>query len=382
MKPISPQLYSFFGLQPPAPSFERCSANDLKLSEAWLRDAIFALPELVIGPCRQAGLTDDDWFPWKKEFPTVVGPIDVLLVSRQGRLALVETKLASNPEMRRKVLAQALDYLAHLADEFSRSIPTIPVDSSGEPIADEDDVREAGAQGDVLVIIASDDIDPRVARLSHALLSNQLVKQWDLALVDLAFYRRPGDPTQGHVIVPTIRHAIVREPRQVVHVIVKGEHPRARVEVERVSEAESQPRLKWDERTFLAILDRPETPRYVAELSKKLIALAGTFADQVTLAWGTGRNGSLTLKRAGYGLIEVYSSGQLRFRPSRFDTALGKDAAERYRRELEALAPEAMRMEYPRIAASEAALLWQKVLAAVELAVRSAEADSGQQPSR
>jgi len=50
---------------------------------------------------------------WAREFRVGVGLIDVLLLSSQGRVAIVETKLASNPELRRQVLAQALDYLTH-----------------------------------------------------------------------------------------------------------------------------------------------------------------------------------------------------------------------------------------------------------------------------
>lgn len=49
-----------------------------------------------------------------REFPTSAGPVDLLLVNAQGRLTIVETKLFKNPESRREVLAQALDYAAAL----------------------------------------------------------------------------------------------------------------------------------------------------------------------------------------------------------------------------------------------------------------------------
>ena len=116
MKPVSDQLFVFERAETLRPGYERCLAKDLGLKEAWLRDAIFETPELVIGPCRAAGLTEDDWYPWAREFRVEVGKIDVLLLSSEGRVAVVETKLAGNPELRRRVLAQALDYLAHLAD--------------------------------------------------------------------------------------------------------------------------------------------------------------------------------------------------------------------------------------------------------------------------
>lgn len=105
MKPVSDQLFTFKQPDRPRLGYERCSAKELGLDESWLRDAIFDDPDLVVGPCRAAGLTDDEWYPWQREFRVEVGQIDVLLVSSQGRVAIVETKLATNPELRRRVLA-------------------------------------------------------------------------------------------------------------------------------------------------------------------------------------------------------------------------------------------------------------------------------------
>jgi len=40
------------------------------------------------------------------------GSLDNLFITREGQLVLVEAKLWRNPEARRKVVAQALDYAA------------------------------------------------------------------------------------------------------------------------------------------------------------------------------------------------------------------------------------------------------------------------------
>jgi len=45
-----------------------------------------------------------------REMPTPHGYIDNLLMTASGDIAIVETKLFRNPEARRKVLAQVLDY--------------------------------------------------------------------------------------------------------------------------------------------------------------------------------------------------------------------------------------------------------------------------------
>jgi len=47
-----------------------------------------------------------------RELQTDAGQVDLLLVNAQGRLSIVETKLFKNPESRREVLAQVLDYAA------------------------------------------------------------------------------------------------------------------------------------------------------------------------------------------------------------------------------------------------------------------------------
>src|SRR6266542_1936917 len=150
MKPVSDQLFAFDHPGTPGLSHERCSAADLGLKESWLRDAIFAMPDLVIGPCRAAGLTDDEWYPWRSEFGTDVGLIDVLLLSSQGRVAVVETKLAANPDLRRRVLAQALDYLTHLPETLEAHVPVIPKDENGDLVADPEDIQESVSQRDAL----------------------------------------------------------------------------------------------------------------------------------------------------------------------------------------------------------------------------------------
>jgi hypothetical protein len=356
MKPVSDQLFVFENRDTPRVAYERCSARDLGLAESWLRDAIFHAPELVIGPCRAAGLTEDEWYPWQREYRVEVGPIDVLLLSSQGRVAVVETKLATNPELRRRVLAQALDYLTHLADRFTDELPDIPSDEHGQRIADPDDIRESVAQGDMLVIIASDEIDPRVAKLSRSLLSDHLVKQWDLALIDLALYRPlPGAPDQ-YVVVPHLRNLIESEPRQVVRIIVEGDTPSARIEVERITVDEDTPPVpKWNEKRFFDNLEAENVPTSVRELAIQLRDLARRFPASVRLAWGRGRDGSMVVKRHNWGLIEVYSSGRLKFRLPLFMRALGEEAGEAYRRALEQLVPAATRMEYPRVPVHEAA---------------------------
>jgi hypothetical protein len=232
-------------------------------------------------------------------------------VSSQGRVAVVETKLSTNPDLRRRVLAQVLDYLAHLPDSFNDELPEIPQDENGQPVADQEHILESVAQGDILVIIASDEVDPRVAKLSRSLFSDHLVKQWDLALIDVALYR-PLDTSRTYVVVPHLRNLIQSEPRQVVRVVVEGETPSAKVEVERITPDESTPgRQKWDENRFFRYLEAGSAPKKVGELASQLRELARRYPGSVSLAWGTGKDGSMVVKRHNGGLIEIFGSGEI-----------------------------------------------------------------------
>jgi len=49
-----------------------------------------------------------------RETPVPAGAIDLLLVDAEGQVIIVETKLSRNPELRRQVVAQVLDYGASL----------------------------------------------------------------------------------------------------------------------------------------------------------------------------------------------------------------------------------------------------------------------------
>ena len=77
-------------------------------NEAWLRDTLFAYPDLL--PLRDIDPSFGPLTPLVTELRTEAGPLDIAFINQFGRLTLVECKLWRNPEARRKVVAQALDY--------------------------------------------------------------------------------------------------------------------------------------------------------------------------------------------------------------------------------------------------------------------------------
>ncbi len=78
--------------------------------ETALQEALKRTPEVI----PVADLELGDVIVVGRETPLPVGAVDLLLVDTQGRVIIVETKLSRNPELRRQVVAQVLDYGASL----------------------------------------------------------------------------------------------------------------------------------------------------------------------------------------------------------------------------------------------------------------------------
>ncbi len=78
--------------------------------EVVLQEALKRNPEAI--PVADLELDDVIVVGWETSLPA--GAVDLLLVDAQGRVIIVETKLSRNPELRRQVVAQLLDYGASL----------------------------------------------------------------------------------------------------------------------------------------------------------------------------------------------------------------------------------------------------------------------------
>lgn len=88
-------------------------AGDRPYDESWLQELIRSHPDIL--PVAEIEPVFSPLAPVGREVMTDSGPIDNLFVSHRGYLVLVETKLWRNPEARREVVAQAIDYGSSLA---------------------------------------------------------------------------------------------------------------------------------------------------------------------------------------------------------------------------------------------------------------------------
>ncbi len=80
--------------------------------ECWLQELLLAYPDIL--PVDEIEPVYWPLVPIGREIPTRVGMIDNLFISKSGYPVIVETKLWRNPQAKREVIAQAIDYASEL----------------------------------------------------------------------------------------------------------------------------------------------------------------------------------------------------------------------------------------------------------------------------
>jgi hypothetical protein len=175
--------------------------------EAWLQRLVHANPACLPISEIEPGLAS--FVAICRELPTPRGNIDNLLMTGAGDIAIVETKLFRNPEARRQVLAQALDYaLAVFAmgyGAFESAVLKGQFDPRDKPsslyaaLPDADKLDESRfvdavasnlRSGRALILIAGDGIRSEAQDLLAGLPAHARFG-FSLALVELAVFQMP-----------------------------------------------------------------------------------------------------------------------------------------------------------------------------------------------
>ena len=93
--------------------FQPIDTQNTLYNEKWLQDLLRRNPEIL--PVAEIEPVFHPLIPIGQEVGTETGAIDNLFISHRGYLVLVETKLWRNPEAKREVVAQAIDYGSSLS---------------------------------------------------------------------------------------------------------------------------------------------------------------------------------------------------------------------------------------------------------------------------
>src|SRR5687767_13805910 len=120
-----------------ATRLHRIGLDELFRSEEWLQEMLYAHPGLL--PVDEVEPAFEGLLPVARELSTASGPLDLMYVNPKGFLTLVETKLWRNPEARRKVVAQLIDYAQDISrwtyDDLVRAVRDA-TGATGDPLVD------------------------------------------------------------------------------------------------------------------------------------------------------------------------------------------------------------------------------------------------------
>lgn len=190
--------------------------------EAAIQELVFHCPS-----CLPISDIDESYNPVVSvctELNTPVGPLDVLMITPSGRLVIVETKLWRNPEARRSVVGQILDYAtemskwsyADLQREVNRrlglsgnSLYEIAKKAGPDLVPSEPDfvdgVSRYLSRGQFLLLVVGDGIRSGASRIAD-FLANAGHLNFTFAMVELALYKgiNEGTMVMPRTIVKTV----------------------------------------------------------------------------------------------------------------------------------------------------------------------------------
>lgn len=200
--------------------------------ESWLQALIQAHPEIL--PIAEIEPGFDTLVPAAREVPCGHGFIDNLYLTPSGDIVFVETKLWRNNEIRREVVAQALDYVSSLTSMTYEEFQLAVARGQGAPkhlydlMADNPDALEEAdfidavaanlRRGRMVVIVLGDGIRSETEALA-GLLQSHAGAHFTFALVELATWR---DPAGGILAIPSTLARTVMIERGIVRMEQAG----------------------------------------------------------------------------------------------------------------------------------------------------------------
>ena len=202
-------------------------------SEAWLQRVLASHPQAL--PISEIETFLSGAVPVCLELGTRAGPIDLLFVSPRGDIVLVECKLWRNPQARREVVGQIIDYAKELPrltyDAFEAAIHkaepaggAAKTDSlycrAGSEAAGIDESSFINAvsrnlrRGRFLLLIVGDGIQEGVESIAE-FLQQHAGMHFTLALIEVAIFKLK---TGGFLIQPRVLAKTQMKPRGVVSI--------------------------------------------------------------------------------------------------------------------------------------------------------------------
>lgn len=187
-------------------------------NEDWIQDICFKHPEML--PIAEIEQTFNDMVPICRELNSPSGSMDLVYVNEYGFIAIGECKLWRNPEARRKVIGQILEYAKDLSnwnyEEFEKaclkarkdpkpkSLYNIVCEHSNTELDEAsfvDAVQKNLQRGRLVLLVIGDGIRESMEGLSD-FIQRYGNLNFTMALVELPIFKIPS--TEELIITPRI----------------------------------------------------------------------------------------------------------------------------------------------------------------------------------
>ena len=263
--------------------------------ESKLQDYLEKYPSLI--PLGEIVEEAPDLLCIGREVTVPSGAIDLLFIDKDGLLTIVETKLIKNPEIRRTVIGQLIEYASYIsqwnaddiyrmANEYLKSNLDEEIQKIREGKAVDEDLRSNIEQnlknGKIRLLIAVDElVEP--LRVTVTFLNSY--SNFEILLLQVSSFE---ENKERKVLIPSIFGYVTKT---------------------------RPPRKQWDERRFFDVIKERFDTQMVNAVTN-LYEFTKSKADEVS--WGTGvSDGSFTFRRSRHGInvsiFAVYSSGYIQF---------------------------------------------------------------------
>jgi hypothetical protein len=214
---------------------EKLHFTEKNFDENWIQEIIYKNPQLI--PTSEIEPVFGNQISIGREISTNAGYIDNLFINSDGYLTIVETKLWRNPEARREVVAQIIDYAKELNkwnfQKLDNSVraSSLNYNNTNDGIieiltkfdqVDEkeiiDNIERNLRKGRFLLLIVGDGIRENVQDMVEY-LSQMPQLYFTLALVELQIFKTQFENREIRLIIPNI----ITRTKEITRAIVRIE---------------------------------------------------------------------------------------------------------------------------------------------------------------